>query len=242
MSTRILLADDHGLFREGMRNLLHSHPGLVVVGEAEDGATAVRLAADLLPDLVLMDVGLPVVNGINATAGIRAKHADIRVIALSVHADFQFVEAMLDAGATGYVLKKAAFRDLSTAIEMVMGGEIYLSPGLNGVSAVEYGNGSAGTIPSARVVASTSSGKSRVEFALEESEAKEVLVLGSFGNWEARPGSLRRDARGVWRTTMWLHSGEHEYRFLVDGEWRNAPDAELVHNQFCSYNCLLRVE
>ena len=138
MRVRIVLADDHGLFREGIRTMLSAHPNFEVVGEAEDGATAIRLAAELFPDLVLMDVGLPVVNGIHATARILAHDPNIAVVALSVHSDPLFVEAMLDAGATGYVVKKEAFQDLTKAVEMAMDGLIYLSPALEGVTSMEY--------------------------------------------------------------------------------------------------------
>ena len=138
MGVRIVLADDHRLFREGMRSMLSAHPDFEVVGEAEDGAAAIQLAADFLPDLILIDVGLPVVNGILATARILAHDPSIKVVALSAHSDSLFVEAMLDAGATGYVVKKAAFQDLTNALEMAMNGKIYLSPVLDGVTAVEY--------------------------------------------------------------------------------------------------------
>ena len=86
----------------------------------------------------MIDVGLPVVNGILATARILAHDPSIKVVALSAHSDSLFVEAMLDAGATGYVVKKAAFQDLTNALEMAMDGKIYLSPVLDGVTAVEY--------------------------------------------------------------------------------------------------------
>ena len=138
MGVRIVLADDHRLFREGMRSMLSAHPNFEVVGEAEDGATAIQLAADLFPDLVLMDVGLPVVNGIHATDRILAHDPNIAVVALSVHSDPLFVEAMLDAGAAGYVVKKEAFQDLTKALDMAVDGKIYLSPVLDGVTAVEY--------------------------------------------------------------------------------------------------------
>jgi len=165
----------------------------------------------------------------------------VKVVGLSVHSDRFFVEAMLDAGASGYVVKRSAFRDLIEAIEAAVAGGFYVSAGLRGVTTVEYGDPDlAGSAAGARVAASVN-GRRRVIFALEEPAAREVLLLGSFGNWEDRPQRMTQDKAGVWKASLWLPSGAHEYRFLVDGEWRNAPESDLVHNPFCGFNCLLRI-
>ena len=126
--TTILLVDDHAMFRKGLRVLLESEPGLRVIGEAGDGETAVRLARELTPDVVVMDVSMPEFSGIEATRTILAETTGARVVALSVHGGRLFVEDMLKAGALGYILKESAPEELIQGIEMVARGEVYLSP------------------------------------------------------------------------------------------------------------------
>jgi DNA-binding NarL/FixJ family response regulator len=138
MNTKILLADDHQIMREGLVALLEREPGLQVVGEAGDGRSAVRLARDLSPDLVVMDVSLPDLNGIDATRQILAENRQIKVIALSMHADRRFVKGMLQAGASGYLLKHSASRELIKAIKLVMANRVYLSPEVTGVVVEDY--------------------------------------------------------------------------------------------------------
>lgn len=131
--TRVLLADDHELMREGLRTLLAAQPDVEIVGEAEDGATAVRRVLELRPDIVIMDVGMPQVNGIEATRRLMAELPGTKVIALSMHSDRRYVTEMLKAGAAAYVLKQGAFRELATAMAAVRSGETYLSPRVAGV-------------------------------------------------------------------------------------------------------------
>jgi DNA-binding NarL/FixJ family response regulator len=128
MSYRILLADDHRLMREGLKTLIAGEPDLEVVGEAEDGRSAVSLALELLPDLVIMDVAMPGLNGIEATRQILKQAPAVRVIALSMHSDRRFVGEMLKVGASGYLLKDGAFDELVRAIRAVLAGQIYLNP------------------------------------------------------------------------------------------------------------------
>lgn len=130
MVTRLVLADDKKEFRQYLRVLLDKDPGLSVIGEAEDGQAAIRLAKELEPDVVIMDVAMPTMDGIEATRRIVASLRSTRVLALSVHADRRFVEAMLDAGASGYVLKDDMFTELSLAIRTVVTGRTYVSPGI----------------------------------------------------------------------------------------------------------------
>jgi len=132
MPTTVLLADDHEMVREGLRALLEKEDDLEVVGEAENGRRAVRLARDLAPDIVVMDVSMPDLNGMEATRQVSRRCPQTQVIALSVHADPRFVTEMLRAGADGYVLKDCAFEDLARGIRAVVAGETYLSPRVAG--------------------------------------------------------------------------------------------------------------
>ncbi|MBN1826899.1 MAG: response regulator transcription factor [Candidatus Eisenbacteria bacterium] len=127
---RILIADDHKIFRDGLRHLLDGCPGFRVVAEAEDGAAAVRLAREHAPDLVVMDISMPCMNGIDATARIVEEIPSVRVIVLSMHDDRRFVVEALKAGALGYLLKESAFEDLLLAIEAARESRVFLSPRL----------------------------------------------------------------------------------------------------------------
>jgi DNA-binding NarL/FixJ family response regulator len=133
MTTRILLADDHVIVRDGIRALLERESDLKVIGEAENGRQAVQQAAKLSPDLVVMDIAMPDLNGIEATRQLRAQNPRIKIIALSMHADKRFVTEMLQAGASGYLLKNCAFKQLVNAIRTVIGGEMYLSSSITGI-------------------------------------------------------------------------------------------------------------
>lgn len=124
---RILLADDHKMMREGLRALLLNQSDMEIVGEAEDGESTVRLAGELAPDVVLMDVEMPGCNGINAARRILSAQESARIVALSIHSEAQFVTGMLAAGALAYLLKDCAFDELTRAIRGVMSGKIYLS-------------------------------------------------------------------------------------------------------------------
>lgn len=138
MSTAIVIVDDHKLFREGLKSLLLKQHDVDVLGEAADGRAAVRLISDTQPQLVLMDVAMPELNGIEATRQALAAAPGVRVLPLSMHADSRFVTQMLQAGAAGYMLKDCAFDELAVAIESVMSGQVYLSPGVTGVVVKDY--------------------------------------------------------------------------------------------------------
>ena len=126
MTTTILLVDDHPIIREGLRSLIEKQPEYMIVGEAGDGAEAVRLAAELQPDLVIMDLTMPVMNGIDATREITAQNPSIRVLALSMESNRFFVVETLRAGASGYLLKDSAYAELAEAIRIVASGETFL--------------------------------------------------------------------------------------------------------------------
>jgi two-component system, NarL family, response regulator NreC len=132
MSIKVLLADDHQIIREGLRVLLENEPDIKIVGEAEDGRMTERLARELLPDVIIMDVAMPDVNGIEATRQIAAELTGVKIIALSMHDDRRFVLNMLKAGAAGYILKDDAFQNLSKAIRMVMHNKTCCSDKISG--------------------------------------------------------------------------------------------------------------
>ncbi|MBK5290180.1 MAG: response regulator transcription factor [Acidobacteriia bacterium] len=125
---RILIADDHGVMRKGLRLQLEQHEGVDVVGEASDGRGAVRLADELRPDLVIMDIGMPNLNGIEATAQIVKHNPNIGVIILSVHSDEEYLLRALTAGAKGYLLKETADVDLLRAVQAVAQRKSFFSP------------------------------------------------------------------------------------------------------------------
>lgn len=138
MSTRILLVDDHVLMREGLRALLSADPENEVVGEASNGREALEMAGRLSPDIVVMDVGMPDLNGFEATRQLSSVSPRSRVIALSTHNDKRYVLAMLESGARGYVVKSAAADELMRAINTVTRNQIYLSPDIAGLVVDSY--------------------------------------------------------------------------------------------------------
>lgn len=130
MKKRILLADDRTIVRQGVRMLLDAEPDMEVAGEAVDGKDAVRLAQELKPDLVVMDVTMPVMNGIEATRRLKEVMPSLPVLVLTMHDEPEFVFAMLDAGADGYVLKETTAKELASAIRAVLDGESVLYPSI----------------------------------------------------------------------------------------------------------------
>lgn len=132
MTIRMLLVDDHQVLREGLCALLSDEPGIEVIGEAADGDSAVRLAKELSPDVILMDITLGKPSGIDATRTIRAECPSVKIVALSVHGEEPFVSGMLEAGANGYVVKGSSFREVIEAVRAAMQGRTYLSPAITG--------------------------------------------------------------------------------------------------------------
>ena len=137
-SIKILLADDHKITREGLRSLLEKQQDMEVVAEAKDGRSAVNLAEELLPDVVIMDVSMPDLNGVQATRQIVGRLPNVKIVGLSMHSDSLFVTEMLKSGASGYLLKDCAFEELTQAIRAVVAGNTYLSPSISGVVVNDY--------------------------------------------------------------------------------------------------------
>lgn len=140
MDIRIIIADDHQIVRQGLKVLIEKESDMQVVGEAEDGPSAVRMAKDLAPDVVIMDVKMPDLNGIEATRQILSETPNMKIIALSMYPDQRFVMNMLRSGARGYVLKDCAFEELVQAIRMVMANKTYLCPLVTEVVVKDYVN------------------------------------------------------------------------------------------------------
>ncbi len=145
MNKKIILADDHTIIREGLKSLIEKTGNMDVIGEAEDGRTTVDLVQQHPPDVVVMDIGMPNLNGIDATRQIIEKAPTVKVIGLSMHSDKRFVASMLKAGASGYLSKDCAFDELTTAIQTVMAGQIYLSPSIAEDVIEDYANRIAGS-------------------------------------------------------------------------------------------------
>jgi len=175
MSIRILLVDDHKIVRDGLRALIEKEDAMEVVGEAQDGRQALKFVGEHAPDVVILDIGMPGLNGIETAGKIAAGHPCTKIIGLSMHSDRRFVSEMLKAGASGYMLKDCAFEELILAIRAVIADQIYLSPSIAGVVLEDYVNHLAGSDAAARstlthrereVLQLLAEGKSTKEIAL----------------------------------------------------------------------------
>lgn len=138
MTIRILIADDHDVLREGLRALLDRPPRYRVIGTARNGRDAISKVRKLKPDVVIIDIAMPELNGLDATARMIHEIPDLRVVALSMHADKRYISGMLNAGARGYVRKESAFEEIAAAVEAVYHGDVYLGEGVAGVVVDDY--------------------------------------------------------------------------------------------------------
>ena len=160
---RIVLADDHDVVRAGIRGTLVKQTNIEVVGEASNGREALQMARDLRPNMIVMDIAMPELNGLEATRQIVAAEVDVKVLILSMHSSRQFVSEVLKAGASGYLLKNNALRELPIAINAVANGKVYLSPGVAELVVEDY----------VRHVPATG----KVAFATLSAREREVLQL-----------------------------------------------------------------
>ncbi|MBE3558187.1 MAG: response regulator transcription factor [Ktedonobacteraceae bacterium] len=138
MKMRILLADDHTILRAGLKMMLNAQPDMEVVGEAQDGRQAIYEALRLQPDIVLMDITMPDMNGIEATRQIKKSLAEVKILILTMHEHDEYVFQALRAGASGYILKEAADTELITALHVIQNGQFYLSPAAQSVMVGDY--------------------------------------------------------------------------------------------------------
>ena len=179
-SLNVLIAEDHTLVRSGIRALLESSPDVAVVGEAGNGRQAVELARSLSPGLILMDVGMAELNGIDAARQIHETSPAVRIVMLSMHEDQQYVFESLKAGAAGYVLKGAAFAELLTAIQTVMSGKNYISPALSAAVMEDY------------IVRAQGGAEQHTELGRLSGREREVLQLIAEGKSSAEVAELLR--------------------------------------------------
>jgi two-component system response regulator NreC len=135
---RVLLADDHTILRDGIRALLDDQADIEVIGEAEDGLSTVKMVAKLKPDVVIMDIAMPILNGLEATRQIQRDYPQVKVLILTMHENEEYIRQVLAAGALGYVLKDAAAHDLLGAIRAVHRGEAVLSPAITRLVIEDY--------------------------------------------------------------------------------------------------------
>jgi len=168
MAIRIALCDDHQIIREGLRSLLEKQSDMTVVGEGINGLDAIRIAREKKPEIMVLDIAMPELNGIAAARRITVDFPSIKILALSMHSDHHFVTEMLEAGASGYMLKDSAFAELTNAIRMIMAGGLFFSPRL------------AGSVLEAFSVKAKPSGKTHRKVELSERES-EILQMISEG-------------------------------------------------------------
>lgn len=135
---KVIIADDHMIIRDGLRSLLERQPDMEVVAEAENGRIALKYVKELSPDVVIMDIGMRELNGIDATRQITEMSPGVKVLALSMYSDKRFIKGMLKAGASGYMLKDSAFTELIDAIRVIVGSKIYISPGVASIVLEDY--------------------------------------------------------------------------------------------------------
>lgn len=175
MSIRILLAEDHTIVREGLRSLIEKQPDMEIVGEAEDGRTAIELVQELSPEIVIMDITMPNLNGVEATRHITSEFPQVKVIALSIHSNRRFVTDMLGAGAAGYILKECLFDELVQAIQAVSAGNSYLSPRITSVVVEDYVNHLA-AIADSPLAALTSRERQVLQLVAEGKSTKQIAL------------------------------------------------------------------
>ncbi|MBI9019017.1 MAG: response regulator transcription factor [Phycisphaerae bacterium] len=174
MAIKIILADDHTVIRAGIRSLLDKCPNIVVIAEASDGRETVEKAAQLKPDIIIMDIAMPNLNGVEATRKIKADNSRVKILALSMHADKRYIIETLKAGASGYILKNCAVKELTDAINTINNNQTYLSPSIAEVvldellnDNTDVKNNSVLTAREKEVLQLISEGKSTKKIAME---------------------------------------------------------------------------
>ncbi len=171
---RVLMAEDHTIVRKGLISLLKDEMGIEVVGEAENGREAINKVEELMPDIVVMDISMPLLNGLDATRQIKKRFPDVIVLILTMHIDDAYILEVMQAGASGYIIKKAVPTELVSAIQAVYHGDIYLSPKVSKKVIQEY-------------LKQASAGKEKIAPQLTDRE-REVVQLIAEGNSNRKIG------------------------------------------------------
>jgi DNA-binding NarL/FixJ family response regulator len=201
---RVLLADDHALVRQGFRRILEDEADIVVVGEAGGGAEAIELDATLDPDVVVLDLGMPEINGLHAAIEILRRRPGRRILMLSMHADEQYVRNALDAGVSGYILKGALETDLIRAVRTLADGGNFLSPELSGVA-----------IRSLRGLDAPSSGDPFNKLSAREIQVLRLIALGRTNKQIASILGVSVNTVAVHRTNLMATLDVHKAAELV---------------------------
>ena len=167
MTIKVILADDHNITRSGLKALLEKEQNIEIIAEAENGRQAVKLAMEVKPDIIVMDISMPDLNGMEATRQVLSNNPEIKIIALSMHSHRRYISGMLKAGATGYLLKSCAFEELTNAISTVVEGKAYLSPSIADTVVKDYVNPS-----------STPSSSKLADLSAREREVLQLIAEG----------------------------------------------------------------
>jgi DNA-binding NarL/FixJ family response regulator len=173
----LLLAEDHTIVRQGLQALLKQSDHIDVIGQAEDGQAAVKKTAEMRPDVVLMDISMPILNGIEATLQIKKQHPATKVLILSMHPNEEYIYAALNAGASGYILKQDAHLDLMAAIEVVAKDEVFLSPSVSTKVVKDYLHKSLELAPSDRLEKLTPRERQILQLIAEGKTNKQIAGL-----------------------------------------------------------------
>ena len=222
MAITILLVDDHPLFRKGLRLLLEEQEDFTIVGEAGDGREAIDKVRTLAPDVVIMDIAMPDFNGIDATRQIVSENPSTKVVTLSMHAEKHFVEDMLQAGASGYILKKSVPEDLVAGVRTVIEGEVYLSPAITGIVVAEFKeylakSSSFDPVKEDSTILSTKLQRP----VLSPDLVPRSDLVARLDELQRRPLTLVSSAAGYGKSTMaslWLEAWNGPYAWLTLGE------------------------
>ena len=176
MGLKILLADDHEMVRAGLRTIVEQRREFAVVGEASDGREAVRLALALRPDVIVIDITMPLLNGVEATRQILASNPDAKVLALSIHTDAAMITEIMRAGASGYLVKRSAPGELIEAIRTVAAGKLYMSPGIAQPATVDASRSESGGPTSSVFSTLTSKQREVLQLVAEGMSNKEIAA------------------------------------------------------------------